>query len=574
MFLLLLLTSCKPELPREENITKEETKNRVYDFNSDELAWIEDIRDSGGLKVASLSDTKGWDDPEITGFKAFHFNLVKSFAAWMNLPVEIESVSLELAIGDGSAVFNQKKNGILTASEPAVFETHHILANSLSLLPWRLQLMDIVPIIPNRVFFIGRNDCEWHHIQDVKDTTLALARNTSYEDIFFALQDSGILKSVTPDFYPLETDLLDVIQSGGADLTFMDSFESIGRLKNYPGLQVINPVSESEYLGWGISRDDSVLYGLIQAFLRQISRNGTLSEIYRKYPGISLEDYYSLIGFNPGEELFNLSLTVEERRELNLLRESGALNVAVLEMPESYNPQPDGTISGFDYNLALACSHILGIPLEVNVVKSLDDLFSINGVFSDDVVKNESIRYIPDLLRQEDVYIGAYTITPWRERLTRMIPMMPVGIVLAGVDGDKIREWDDLNGKRVILQHGSYQESMFREWEEQYNLDLTYVFYDNTVSPFELISEGVADVTLDGGVYIFTGMEHFNKISVSPLEILTVTIGWMVNPERPHLASLIKKLIDFSHSNGLFSSLYEENMGIKFETYLEMIGGP
>jgi ABC-type amino acid transport substrate-binding protein len=106
--------------------------------------------------------------------------------------------------------------------------------------------------------------------------------------------------------------------------------------------------------------------------------------------------------------------------------------------------------------------------------------------------------------------------------------------------------------------------------EEGFTVD--FVFMDTDDDPLEYVRNGRADLSMDGGIYLARGMEvGLEGIEISPFKPDLVTIGWALSKDDALLRSILSKIVATALGDGTFGRIWEENMGVGFEFYLDLI---
>ena len=181
--------------------------------------------------------------------------------------------------------------------------------------------------------------------------------------------------------FSFENDLLYKISSGEIDCVPLDSQQLMLELKNYPGLVAELPLTDIQNLAWGVEKGKKELSGVIFKFFQYYHNLGLLDKLFQKYILSTLDEYYRLIGYNNGPTLYQLDLNEEESVWLNEKWNQSKLTIATVETKEIYFVEEDGTISGFDYNLAKNFALTLGLTLDIRLQDNVTNFFAKNGIF-------------------------------------------------------------------------------------------------------------------------------------------------------------------------------------------------
>jgi len=268
----------------------------------------------------------------------------------------------------------------------------------------------------------------------------------------------------------------------------------------------------------------------------------------------------------------DLGLTNEESIWIATRKASGTpLRAATVHQTGAFEEAADGTRSGLDFEMVTDLARVLGLPLKIEVPHDLKSFFSRNGTIPPDVVTNLSLVYTPDLLKTVDLYIGPFTVLPWRERLMTMVPIYPMQNFLAGLEGEEIRKVAQLGGKRLAIIKDSMQENLLRDLATKEGLSIRFEYVSPEVDLFALVANGRADYTLDGGLFFAQNRTKMRGLSLSPFPSEPVRVGWSLKKSDPALASIVRKYIAKVQENGQFSRWFEISNGTSFGDYLTML---
>lgn len=540
-------------------------------FSPEQTAFIEEVRARGGLKVAVHEIPSAYDRDSSGRPEGFAHSLSVDFAAYLGVPVEFGETSFEDVFGTGGVLPPGYDSNPDVVYQPDVFASYDMVASNLSILPWRLKLMDMVPFVPNTIVLVVPRGSDVTTIKDLNGLSVGVPSGTAYQA---AMNSIMMTDDVRPEVVaiPFDVDLLGEVSAGHVDAVLIDSLQLFSSLSKYPELVPAFPVSDLHYLAWGVKKGNDVLESLLLDFFDQSRVSGKMAEDFNKSMGFTLGEYYGLIGFSEAKEIYRYNLTLEERRYIDDLRKRGSMRFATIESPETYEPQENGTIKGLDYHLAALFCHILGVDFDLTVVENPIELFSKDGKFDPAVASDPDIAYDPDIFETNDVIAAPLSIVPWREKLMSFVPTVPVGQVIAGKRAEDITTYADMDGMSVAVLEGSYQQTLLLDLMKREGFTVRFVFMNTDDDPLEYVREGKADLSIDGGIYLARGIEGgLEGITVSPLKPDLVTIGWAVRKDNRLLRSILGKFVDTALNDGTFARIWEENMGVNFEFYLDLI---
>lgn len=246
------------------------------------------------------------------------------------------------------------------------------------------------------------------------------------------------------------------------------------------------------------------------------------------------------------------------------------LSVGTIVVTGTFEQTVDGTRSGLDWELARDFARTLGLGIEVTVPDDLTSFFSRNGTIPADV-ETQTWDYTPDLLQKVDLYIGPFSILPWRERLMTMVPLYPMQNFLAGRKGEEIRSVSQLNGKRLALLKDSMQDSLLKGLSAREGIQVQRVYVSPVTDVFAEVLEHRADYTLDGGLFFAQNRDKIQGLSLSSFPSDPVRVGWAMKKSETALATLVQKYIAKVQVNGAFGQWFEQALGTNFTDYLSLL---
>lgn len=253
------------------------------------------------------------------------------------------------------------------------------------------------------------------------------------------------------------------------------------------------------------------------------------------------------------------------------LRQRGVFRVAMIRGEREYEPDAPPEQRGFEYRLALAFAESLGVGLEITSNRSPDQLYADDGVFPEAVMSDPTISYVPDGLRDLDAFAIALAITDWRLRLSPMVPIYPVGISIVGPDAASIRSYEDLDGLTASVVSGEFQLGVLRRIGEEHGVTIEFALRPVDVDAYEALRGGAADFTVDGSIFVASGLEELRDMEVSPLVLSRVAVGWAISPTQEGLAGLVRAFVNQALGDGTVARIWEDTHGVDFDTYLRLV---
>ncbi|AHC14291.1 substrate-binding periplasmic protein [Salinispira pacifica] len=268
---------------------------------------------------------------------------------------------------------------------------------------------------------------------------------------------------------------------------------------------------------------------------------------------------------------FQELLNDRERAYLSRLQDAGEIRFAVINAPESYYMDENGEYRGFDYVYAGVFAEMLGVSAEFYEQEQITDFFARNGKFDSSIISKPEISYVPDLMDDVDVYAAPFGINEWRRRLVSMTPFFPVGVVMIGPEASGIESYNDLDGLAAAVRPGDFQIPMLQSIMEEHGVSIRLIEYEADEDVFTVLREGRADITIDGSLFLARTVQELGDMQVSPLTLSLVPVGWAVDPREEELTSILEKFVAYTLENGTFATVWEREMGMNFDYYLDLV---
>jgi membrane-bound lytic murein transglycosylase MltF len=367
--------------------------------------------------------------------------------------------------------------------------------------------------------------------------------------------------------------IFEYLADGTAEATVIDGFNGLFSLSEHPEVAAVDSVSSVHYLSWISRKSDPVMTSLLGKFIRSARASGQLDTLMLRHLGMSLSEYYALLGIEPGNELYMLPLTPAENLQVVQIQQRGYLEIASVYSPDSYFVTEDGSIEGFDYHLARDLADILGVELKVRLVEEYADFFSVDGVFDSSAAADPDSAYRPDLAEEVDFYAALFYVNEWRSRIMFQIPLAPAGMAVIGPNVGEVVDFQALDGLTAAVYSSSYQQQLLEELAEEQGIDLGFYLVGPDDDPLDAVSRGRADFTIDGAIFIARGLDLLGEMQLAPLSLDPQVLSWMVSRSKPDLASLIGKFVLYATNTGSFGRHWEQQLGVDYEAYLEILRG-
>lgn len=266
----------------------------VFAVNTAAARDLDEIRESGVLRHLGIPYANF-----VTGLgDGLDVELVKGFAEHLGLRYEFIPTTWTTAFGDLTgrhARLGQDGQTELLDEAPIKGD---ILANGLTVLPWREEIVDYsAPTFPSGVWLIARSDSTLLPISPtgtvdgdvsvvkrlIKGRDVLALENTCLDPRLYDLGATGA-NVILPQRELKLNEMAPAILNNDAESTILDVPDALIALDKWPGqLKVIGPVSEEQQMGAGFRKDSPKLRAAFDAYLEQIRRDGTYNRMVQEY---------------------------------------------------------------------------------------------------------------------------------------------------------------------------------------------------------------------------------------------------------------------------------------------------
>ncbi|NMB02334.1 MAG: basic amino acid ABC transporter substrate-binding protein [Firmicutes bacterium] len=226
---------------------------------------------SGTLKVATEAGFMPFEyvDAQTGELLGFDMDLIRAIGEVLDLDVQIDNISWDGLI---PALLNNNYDAVIAG----VTITEERLASVNFSDPYFESVLTIVTK-DNAKNIAG--------LDDLQGKIAAVQINTTGDFVASDLVDEGALKSVSR--FDMVPDAMQAVIIGVADVVIVDLPVAQAYLEANPNapLQHVGPVSDNEYYGIAINKNNTTLLEQINSALLQLQENGTYEELYQKWFG-------------------------------------------------------------------------------------------------------------------------------------------------------------------------------------------------------------------------------------------------------------------------------------------------
>jgi len=261
-------------------------------------------------------------------------------------------------------------------------------------------------------------------------------------------------------------------------------------------------------------------------------------------------------------------------RTLAEIKKSGVLKIATRERAGVAIKRPDGKHGGFQYCLADAFAASLGVKLAVTWRPfAFQRYFEKDGRFDPKTTADESIRYTPDVLKQNDLAVDAFSPLPWRKRLARLVPIT-VGrqMIVHAKDRFKgpVGSVDDLKGKTVAVKPATLQHDIVKEISRTVPLKVVMIDEKSAVTGDDLapLKDGRGDFMVYAAIYTIVDLRNEPRLAFGfPIGSVD-TVDWLLPSDAGELAEALTAFVAKAKEDGTLNRCFEPDYGLSFTRYL------
>lgn len=324
-------------------------------------------------------------------------------------------------------------------------------------------------------------------------------------------------------------------------------------------------------IAWcAVAPDKPLLAAAAAAALSSALRTGGLATDFDASLGKGAAwRYFASVGYDGILRAQYLDLPDAERAWVEArLASGGSLRAAVREGNTfAYVTQADGSVKGFDHDLLVALANSLGLRLDLVAVKDIAGFFARDGVTPPDLGETD-YDYTPDLLKRVDLYANPFGVTPWRQRMMRMITIYPIRNQLAGRRGEEVTAITGLDRKRFAVVRDSVQQKTLEEFAGKRGLRFSFEYGANEDELYDLVREGRADYILDGSVVFALNVDKISDFGLSPFFSELQGVAWATKKDDETLAGVVSSFLDASRNSGLLPALWQRTFRMDYDSYV------
>jgi ABC-type amino acid transport substrate-binding protein len=297
----LIVVSCGPSADDTERESAADAADLPENsflsmLNDDELAYLEGHGDT--LAFAVNQDENSYFVREDGTISGFDYHYARAMAEDLEMRAEFYLTSTVEEFFYFQGEFDQEAllSGELSYT-PDLFAEVDVMAAPFAINEWRQRLMYMVPLFPVGVVLIGPDAGDVTQFQDLDGSSMAV-RSGDFQVPFLQNLSETYDIAIEMREYPDEQDVFDLLRDGFADYTIDGSIFLARGMQELEDLEA-SPLSLSLIpVGWGISREDELLAGIIEKYVSFSLDQGILGEIWTEQNGVDFNFYLDLVGSN------------------------------------------------------------------------------------------------------------------------------------------------------------------------------------------------------------------------------------------------------------------------------------
>lgn len=264
------------------------------DWTSEEVIYIKAMNQKGSIKIATKISSSVYIPHENGLPTGFHYSVLKEFTDLAKIDIEVKLVSW-------NDYFYKKGEDLLIAKidqnysyVPSLIEDVDIYIDGITALLWREKMFDIVKYVPSRQMLISRVENKLTKFSELNNKSCVMVSNTSMERNLEKLKDVHNIDFnciTVNDFDAMDS----MVSSGKVDFTVYDSDRAFSALNKFKNLTILWPISELQLMGWAINKNNKILKGILEKYIKYAQENAILDKYWKRSYGVTFIDYLKVL---------------------------------------------------------------------------------------------------------------------------------------------------------------------------------------------------------------------------------------------------------------------------------------
>ncbi len=269
-------------------------------------------------------------------------------------------------------------------------------------------------------------------------------------------------------------------------------------------------------------------------------------------------------------EIEGAGWTNEEIAYIKNLNRIGSIKIATKVSSAVYHPNPDGSISGFHYNVLKEFADLANINIDIKLVGWNDYFYKENK--SLDLVKSDpDYSYVPSLIEQVDLYLDGITSLPWREKMFDIIKFVPSRQMIVTRKDTSLPHISDLNNKVCVMVKNTSMELNLEQVKLRNKIDFSYYYVSDFDEMDKAVSEGLSDFTVYDSDRAFAALKNYKNLTISNAISQPEVMGWAVNKNNKVFKKILEKYLKYALENEILDKYWGISYGVSFVEYLNIL---
>jgi membrane-bound lytic murein transglycosylase MltF len=263
-------------------------------WTQEEIAYIKALNQKGSIKIATKISLAVYVPHEDGSHTGFHYGVLEEFADLAKIKIDGKLVSWnDYFYKEGEDLVRVKVDPNYSYV-PSLIEDVDLYIDGITAIPWREKMFDIIKYIPSRQMLITRIDNKPTEISELNNKSCVMVANTSMER---NLEEMKNVHNI--DFTCITVNDFDkmdlMVSEGKVDFTVYDSDRAFVALNNYKNLTILWPISELQLMGWAINKNNKILKGILEKYIRYAQENSILDKYWQRSYGVTFVEYLKVL---------------------------------------------------------------------------------------------------------------------------------------------------------------------------------------------------------------------------------------------------------------------------------------
>lgn len=263
-------------------------------WSSDEITFIKALHKKGSLKIATRISTPVYQrhkDDSITGF---HYNVLKAFTDLTKINIEIEVVTWEDYFYRKGKDLRKAQSDPSYSYIPSLIENVDIYLDTITALPWREDMFDIIQYIPSRQMIISRKNNIPNNVSDLHNKHFAIVKHTSMERNIEQLVKNNDIQIIYKYADNLD-DMDSMLSESKVDFIVYDSDQAFSALREFDNLTIAWPISDIQMMGWAVNKNNKLLKSILEKYIKYAQETGILDKFWQRSYGVTFVEYLNIL---------------------------------------------------------------------------------------------------------------------------------------------------------------------------------------------------------------------------------------------------------------------------------------